>query len=134
MFETFTYILVGLLTGISMGAIGIGAGVVSMPLLIYSGLGVKQAIAIGMVMQVLPQSIPGVINYWKHILWYESFVVVTASIFGIWLGSYLVTRNIIPEYIMYRFITVFLFICASYFYLYHWDKHRRQIDYHNLGT
>ena len=52
-----------------MGAIGIGAGVVSMQLLIYSGLGVKEAIAIGMVMQVLPQSIPGVINYWKHIIW-----------------------------------------------------------------
>lgn len=122
MFETLIYILIGVLTGISMGAFGIGQ-VVSMPLLIYCGLSVKQAIAIGMVMQLLPQSIPGVVNYWKHILWYESFVVVTASIFGIWLGSFLVTRNIIPEYIMYRFITVFLFLCAIYLYLYHWDKH-----------
>lgn len=134
MFDTLIYILIGALTGISMGAIGIGAGVISMPLLIYCGLNVKQAVAVGMIMQLFPQSIPGVVNYWKHILWYESFVVVTASIFGIWLGSFLVTRNIIPEYIMYRFITVFLFLCASYFYLYHWDKHRQQMDYNNLAT
>ena len=66
MLETFMYIFIGLLTGVSMGMIGIGAGVISMPLLIYAGLSVKQSVAIGMVMQVLPQSIPGVINYWKQ--------------------------------------------------------------------
>ena len=88
----------------------------------------------GLYILLLPQSIPGVINYWKHILWYESFLVIISSIFGIWLGSYLVTRNIIPEYIMYRFITIFLFLCGTYFYLYHWDKHKPSIDYHNLTT
>ena len=133
MFETLNYILVGLITGISMGAIGIGQ-VVSMPLLIYCGLGVKQAIAIGLVMQILPLSIPGVVNYWKHILWYESFVVIAASIFGIWLGSYLVTRKIIPEYIIYRFLTIFFLICTIYLYMYHWDKKRPSIDYHHLAT
>ena len=136
MLETFMYIFIGLLTGVSMGMIGIGAGVISMPLLIYAGLSVKQSVAIGMVMQVLPQSIPGVINYWKHILWYESALVVIASIFGIWLGSFMVTNHIIPEYIMYRMITVFLFLCAIYFYLFHWDVHVPEFepDYCSLAT
>ena len=114
------YIIVGLLTGVSMGTIGVGQ-IICMPLLIYSGLSVKQSVAVGMVMQLLPQSIPGVINYWKDILWYPSFIVITSSIFGIWLGSYLVTKNIIKEYLLYRIITIFLFISSIYFYIYHWD-------------
>ena len=52
-----------------MGSIGIGAGLITMPLLIYGGLTIKQSVAAVMVMQLLPQSIPGVINYKKHILW-----------------------------------------------------------------
>lgn len=114
------YIIVGLLTGVSMGTIGVGQ-IICMPLLIYSGLSIKQSVAVGMLMQLLPQSIPGVINYWKNILWYPSFIVITSSIFGIWLGSYLVTKNIIKEYLLYRIITIFLFISSIYFYIYHWD-------------
>lgn len=121
MWLSIYYIIVGLLTGVSMGTIGIGAGVISMPLLIYSGLSVKQSVAVGMVMQLLPQSIPGVVNYWKDILWYPSFVVIASSVFGIWLGSYLVSKNIIKEYLLYRIITIFLFVSSIYFYIYHWD-------------
>ena len=37
MLKELIYILIGSITGISMGIIGIGAGLISLPLLIYSG-------------------------------------------------------------------------------------------------
>ena len=60
--------LIGILCGLSMGSIGIGAGLVTVPLLIIYGINIKTAIALIMVMQLLPQSIFGVINYWNYII------------------------------------------------------------------
>ena len=115
------YFLIGGVTGISMGSTGMGAGLISMPLLIYSGLSVKEAVAAAMVMQLFPQSIPGVINYWKSIKWLPTILVIIGSIFGIWIGSYLVKNEILTEKMMYRLITIFLFVTTIYFYIKHWD-------------
>ena len=115
------YLTIGIVTGISMGSTGMGAGLISMPLLIYSGLTIKESVAVAMVMQLFPQSIPGVINYWNNIKWIPTIFVIIGSIFGIWLGSYLVKNNILTEKIMYRIITIFLFITTIYFYLKHWE-------------
>tara|TARA_B110000503_G_C6978195_1_gene342094 strand:+ start:359 stop:673 length:315 start_codon:yes stop_codon:yes gene_type:complete len=104
-----------------MGIIGIGAGLITMPLLIYSGLSIKESIAVIMVMQLLPQSIAGVINYKDHILWTPTILVIIGSIFGIWLGSYSVKVGLINENMLYKIITVFLFITSLYFYKNHWD-------------
>ena len=116
------YFLTGGITGISMGSIGVGAGLISMPLLIYSGLTIKEAVAAAMVMQLFPQSIPGVINYWKSIRWVPTILLIIGSVFGIWLGSYLVKHEILTERLMYRLITVFLFVTTIYFYIRHWDE------------
>ena len=92
MSEISKYIIytgIGCLAGISMGAIGIGAGLITMPLLIYSGLSIPESVAVIMVMQLLPQSAPGVYNYWNHILWKPTICVILGSIIGIWFGSYL---------------------------------------------
>ena len=40
MIDIVVYIIIGLLCGISMGSIGIGAGLISVPLLIYYGLNI----------------------------------------------------------------------------------------------
>jgi len=40
--KIFIYLFIGGIAGISMGAIGIGAGLITMPLLIYSGLTIPQ--------------------------------------------------------------------------------------------
>lgn len=114
--------LTGGIAGISMGSIGIGAGLLTMPLLIYSGMSIQQAVAAAMVMQLLPQSAPGVYNYWEHILWLQSMLVVVGSIFGIWLGSYLVTKKYLTNKMLYRIITIFLLISSIYFYMFHWDS------------
>lgn len=120
MFIYIIYILIGLLTGISMGVIGIGAGLITVPLLTLTGLNIKQVIAVIMVMQLLPQSLAGVINYKHHIDWVPTIIVIIGSIFGIWLGSHLVTNDYVTERMIYRILTVFLLVSSIYFYNYHW--------------
>tara|TARA_A100001011_G_scaffold400696_1_gene517685 strand:+ start:4020 stop:4388 length:369 start_codon:yes stop_codon:yes gene_type:complete len=111
---------IGILTGISMGATGIGAGLLSVPLLIYSGLSFKEAVSVSMLMQLLPQSILGVKNYWDEIQWGISLRVIISSILGIYIGSYIVTKNIISEIMLYKILTIFLFFSSIYFYFNFW--------------
>lgn len=119
MIKIIFYILIGLFVGLSMGTIGVGAGLLSMPLLIYSGLSIKQAIATVMVMQLLPQSLPGVLNYKDNIKLIPTLFVTGSSIIGIWIGSYLVKHNYIGEKTLYRVITIFLFLSSIYFFIKH---------------
>jgi len=114
------YAFIGLLAGISMGTIGMGAGLITVPLLTMTGLQIKQVIAVIMVMQLLPQSIAGVINYREHIDWTSTIIVIVGSLFGIWLGSYLVMYNYIDERMLYRSLTIFLFLSSIYFFKNHW--------------
>jgi len=116
------FLIIGSLAGISMGSIGIGAGLITMPLLIYSGLSIPQAVASAMVMQLLPQSAPGVYHYWNDILWTPTIFVVIGSIIGIWIGSIITTKKYISENTLYKIITVFLFISSIYFYVKHWNS------------
>jgi uncharacterized membrane protein YfcA len=107
--------LIGIFSGLSMGSIGIGAGLIIVPLLIFYGINIKTAIALIMVMQLLPQSIIGVINYWNYINWYQSFIIIIANFIGISIGSYIVTNNYISELILYKIFTIFLIIITIYF-------------------
>ena len=100
------YFLIGALSGISMGVIGVGAGMLTIPLLLYSGLTLHESVGISLIMQLLPQSLPGVILYYKE----GSITITTASIamfvvigslIGIYLGSYLVHNNYINLKFMY---------------------------------
>lgn len=81
----------------------------------------NQAVATAMVMQLLPQSAPGVYNYWKDILWIPSLLVVLGSILGIWFGSYIVRQKIVSNRFLYRTITIFLFVSSVYFFITHWN-------------
>lgn len=113
-------IIIGLLVGINMGATGIGAGLMTVPLLIHSGLSFKESVSVSMLMQLLPQSILGVRNYWNEIKWNTSLRVISASVIGIYIGSYIVVKNIISQRIIYKFLTIFLFGSSIYFYLNFW--------------
>ena len=114
--------LIGILCGLSMGSIGIGAGLVTVPLLIIYGINIKTAIALIMVMQLLPQSAPGVYHYWNYILWIPTILVVIGSIIGIWIGSSITSKKYVSDNTLYRIIPVFLFVSAIYFYIKHWNS------------
>ena len=100
------YFLIGAVSGVSMGIVGVGAGMLTIPLLIYSGLTLKESVGISLIMQLLPQSLPGVMLYYKEgnvtytTIWIALFVVF-GSLIGIYTGSYLVNNNYINLKFMY---------------------------------
>jgi uncharacterized membrane protein YfcA len=111
------YTIIGLIAGISMGTVGIGAGIISIPLLIYSGLNPQSAVGVSLVMQLLPQSLPGVIIYNRrgYIPYLPSLFVVLGYMIGILIGSLLVSNDIITEKMMYKIISIILIISSIVF-------------------
>ena len=111
------YILIGTLAGFFMGMIGMGAGIITVPLLVYSGMNIHNAVGCSLLMQLLPQSLPGVMlyHYKGHMQYYASFAVIFGSILGILLGSLLVTYDYISEKMLYKLLTYLLILITSLF-------------------
>jgi uncharacterized membrane protein YfcA len=111
------YTIIGIITGVSMGTVGIGAGIISIPLLIYSGLSPQSAVGVSLVMQLLPQSLPGVIIYNNlgHIPYIPALLVVLGSTLGIIIGALAVSNNLVTEKMMYKIISIILIISAICF-------------------
>ena len=120
-----------------MGIIGVGAGMLTIPLLLYTGLSVQQAVATSLIIQLLPQSLPGVMLYvkkgvinWKLII--ISAFLVLGSLVGIYVGSYLVTHNIIDTVAMHLILATILLTSSLYIFykelVEHKDKDLAIID------
>jgi hypothetical protein len=111
--ENILFILAGFITGISIGVIGIGAGVLLMPMLIFMGVPIKSSVAIGLALQVVPQSLPGMWLYYKngHFNIKIALLVILGSLIGTTFGSYLVNYNFIGERDIY--IALFIFMMIS---------------------
>lgn len=107
------YFLIGALSGISMGIVGVGAGMLTIPLLIYTGLTIKESVGISLIMQLLPQSLPGVIMYYKNgainlpTIIIAMFVVI-GSLVGIYFGAFLVHNNFVNLKAMYSVLAFLL--------------------------
>lgn len=115
------FIVIGLVTGISIGIIGIGAGILMMPLLIASGVPIHTAVATGLALQLVPQSLPGLLLYHKkgHVNWTISICTIIGSLFGITIGAYLVNNEYVKEKDMYRYLFLILLFSTLYIGLYH---------------
>ena len=124
MMEYILYTLIGALSGISMGTIGIGAGIITIPLLILTGMDMNTAVGCVLLMQLLPQSLPGVIVYHREeYIHYESaFVVILGSILGIFIGSLLISYKVLTEEMCYKIITLVLIITTIMFIKQHFMK------------
>jgi len=114
MYLHIIYALIGMLAGISMGIIGIGAGVITLPLLLATGMNIKKAVGCILLMQLLPQSLAGVLIYHKdkNIDYTSSLIVIAGSVLGIIIGAYMVSSNMISESFTYKLLTIVL-ICTS---------------------
>jgi|TARA_B100000035_G_scaffold314669_2_gene331731 hypothetical protein len=115
----FLYFLIGALSGVFMGVIGVGAGMITIPLLIYSGLNIKQSVGISLIMQLLPQSLPGVLMYYKekyitYKIMFIAMMVVIGSFFGIYFGSFLVLNKLVNEDISYIILSLLLIFSGIY--------------------
>ena len=117
MWRELVYILIGCIAGLSMGTIGVGAGIITIPLLIYSGMNIRTAVGCSLVMQLMPQSLPGVLlyNMKNYIEWFNSLLVVFGSLIGILIGAFLVSNNYITEKMTYKLLTIILIITTVIF-------------------
>jgi len=108
--DQIVYTLIGLITGLSIGLVGVGAGVLFIPFLVYYGLPIKMAITVGLALQLVPQSLPGFYLYYKegHANWFVIFWCFIGSTIGIFIGSYLSTIGIISEIMIYKLLFIIM--------------------------
>jgi uncharacterized membrane protein YfcA len=117
MFNEMILMLIGGLGGLSMGIIGVGAGIITIPLLILFGLNLRTAVGCALIMQLIPQTLPAVILYHKenYINYYFSILVVIGSLIGTYIGAYIVSNKYISEHISHKILAVFLLIISFYY-------------------
>jgi len=122
----FYYIIIGIVSGTSMGIIGVGSGLLTIPALVFTGLSLQQSVGISLIIQLLPQSLPGAYMYYhkghinKKIL-IITLIVLIGSFVGTTLGAYLVTTDYISHQLTYRILTVLLFLSSLYIGCNHWN-------------
>jgi len=102
--------MIGIITGISIGLVGIGAGVLFIPFLVSYGVPIKTTIAVGLALQLIPQSLPGFYLYYKEgfVNWFIIFWSMIGSAIGIFIGSYLSTKSIITERDIYKILFIIM--------------------------
>ena len=120
------YLIIGLLSGFFLGMIGIGAGLFTIPVLIMTGLTINEATVTALIIQLLPQTIPGVIMYYnqkmiKLDIVYISLLILIGSFFGVYLGTTLTLKNYISKRFLYRFLVITLLISALYISYKYWN-------------
>jgi uncharacterized membrane protein YfcA len=112
-------ILIGIITGISTGLIGVGSGAILIPsLTLFAGVPLKQAICVGLFLQAIPQTIPGFLLYYKkgYFNIHNSVILLISSFIGICIGAYINYSNMISEKYLYCLLSVFLVLCGIYMY------------------
>jgi len=120
------YLLTGLISGLFLGMVGIGAALFTIPVLIMTGLTINEATIVALIIQLLPQTIPGIIMYYnqkmiKLDIVYISLLILIGSFFGVYLGTTLTLKNYISKRFLYRFLVITLFISAFYISYKYWN-------------
>ena len=113
------YILfVGIISGFFVGLLGIGSGIIMIPGLTFAGMTIKQAITTGLMLQAIPQTIPGFLIYHKkgHFRWSESMIALVGSLVGIFLGALMQHYSIISDKQLYTLLSICLVISGGYVY------------------
>jgi uncharacterized membrane protein YfcA len=102
------YVLIGLLSGLLAGMIGAGGQVIMLPLLMWTGLTYNQSIAIGLAVNAVPQTGPGLYLYYKKgdYKFLESIYVIIGSTLGVLIGAYTVTKYKLSQKIMSRILAI----------------------------
>ena len=116
MLNEIVLMLIGALGGLSMGIIGVGAGILTIPLLILFGLNLLTAVGCALIMYLV-SPIPAIILYNKanYINYYFSILVVIGSLIGTYIGAYIVSNKYISESASHKILAVFLLIISFYY-------------------
>ena len=111
-FSTFiALIIIGLLAGILSGSVGVGGGILMIPLLIiFLGLSQFEAQGTALVAMLPPIGILAAINYFKsgYVKWEYAVVIALTFVVGGYFGSKL-SLSLNPEIVKKVFGVVMLF-------------------------
>lgn len=123
------YLVVGIISGLFTGSVGVGSGVILVPLLTQLGMSLSQSIATGLILQLVPQSIFGVIEYYNagDIVWKNSLIVLIGSSIGIYFGAKINTKKWISNKYLYLILSITLFTSSIYIFITHVVYHSTQI-------
>jgi len=123
------YLVVGIISGLFTGSVGVGSGVILVPLLTQLGMSLSQSIATGLILQLVPQSIFGVIEYNNavDIVWKNSLIVLIGSSIGIYFGAMINTKKWISNKYLYLILSITLFTSSIYIFITHVVYHSTQI-------
>ena len=122
--KAITYLSLGIVAGISTGLVGVGAGILLVPCLIMSGLSLKSATAISLMLHLVPQSFGGVWLYHKngYLNMDIALLVIMGAVIGITIGSYLVVNDIVSEKQTYQILTILATFIVIYLWTFHFFK------------
>lgn len=126
-YKAILFIIIGIITGTSVGLTGIGTGVLLIPLLIYSGMNPQETVATVLALQVVPQSFPGLYLYYKKgsLDFVKTFFVIIGSSIGIYIGSYINSEGLIKQETIFKMLSAMLAIASAYIY----GKHVYKADF-----
>ena len=115
------FVIVGIISGFFIGLLGIGSGVITIPGLTLAGMTLQQAVTTGLMLQAVPQTIPGFLLYEKkgHFQWEESMYVLVGSLLGVFMGALLQNYYILNEKYLYILLSIILVISGVYTYYRH---------------
>ena len=107
--------------GAIIGLIGIGGGILLLPVLVYYDFSFQQAVAISLFLNTIPNALPGLYLYYQNgFLDFNAAIIVAAgSIIGGIVGAYIGTNNYIDDKTLYRIYTIFLIMTAIYMFCYY---------------
>jgi len=114
--KIYIIILSSLITGILSGLVGIGAGLLTTIMMLALGYEYPYVVTTTLFLHVLPQTIPGFIQYYKqgYFLLKESVLIWLGLTIGITIGAYFGSLKYIPiKYLNYLLSTI-LFMSSIY--------------------
>lgn len=117
MHDTVILIIAGLIAGLSSGLLGIGGGVITVPVLVLL-LGVDPKIAVGTSLFVIvPTAIVGTLVHYKagNIHFSYGVMYLFVAMAGSFLGAHLAT--VLPSHILRKLFAVLMFIMSIKMYL-----------------
>lgn len=107
-------IVIGIITGVVAGMLGIGGAIIMIPALVYF-LGFSQQMAQGTSLAVMlpPVGILATYNYWKagHVDWRVALILAVAFIAGSFFGSKLALN--IPQAMLKKIFGILLLLVAA---------------------
>jgi uncharacterized membrane protein YfcA len=105
-----------IVVGTFIGLLGSGGGALMVPLLLYFGMSMQQAVAVSLFLYSIPNGLPAFYLYYKqgYVNWPVTAVVSVAVLIGVFLGAYIGSKRLISELVLYRIFTIMLICLAVY--------------------